>query len=112
LLLPRLYKFVSNNVWVVAVLCTFPSPLFSLTPVYAQPTKQNMPKQRRQHYLTYTATRSQWQFQLSKISQQTVMCMKTDITYGTPSVGYMEVMSMSSLPSYWIEVSNLLARRN
>jgi hypothetical protein len=29
-----------------------------------------MPKQRRQHYLTYTATRSQWQFQLSKISQE------------------------------------------
>jgi hypothetical protein len=45
-----------------------------------------MPEQRRQHYLTYTATRSQWQFQLSKISQQTVMYMKTDITYRTPSV--------------------------
>jgi hypothetical protein len=42
-----------------------------------------MPKQWRQHYLTYTATRSQWQFRLSKISQQTVMYMNTDITYGT-----------------------------
>jgi hypothetical protein len=45
-----------------------------------------MPKQWRQHYLIYTATRSQWQFQLSKISQQTVMYMKTEITYGTPLV--------------------------
>jgi hypothetical protein len=45
-----------------------------------------MPEQRWQHYLTYTATRSEWQFQLSKISQLTVMYMKTDITYGTPSV--------------------------
>jgi hypothetical protein len=44
-----------------------------------------MPKQWRLHYLTYTATRLQWQLQLSKISQQTVMYMKTDITYGTPS---------------------------
>jgi hypothetical protein len=48
--------------------------------------KRSMPKQRWQHYLTYTATRSHWQFQLSKISQQTVRYMKTDITYGTPSV--------------------------
>jgi hypothetical protein len=38
------------------------------------------------HYFTYTAIRLQWQFQLSKISQQMVMYMKTDITYGTPSV--------------------------
>jgi hypothetical protein len=44
-----------------------------------------MPKQ-QQHYLTHTATRSQQQLQLSKISQQTMMYMKTDITYGTPSV--------------------------
>jgi hypothetical protein len=45
-----------------------------------------MPKQRQQHYLIYTATRSQWQSQLSKLSQQTLMYMKTDITYGTHSV--------------------------
>jgi hypothetical protein len=38
LLLPQLYSFVSNNVWIVPVLCTFLSPLFSLTPVYAQIT--------------------------------------------------------------------------
>jgi hypothetical protein len=37
-LLPRLYSFVSNNARVVPVLRTFPSPLFSLTPVYAQIT--------------------------------------------------------------------------
>jgi hypothetical protein len=32
----RGFSFVTNNVWVVPVLCTFPSPLSSLTPVYTQ----------------------------------------------------------------------------
>jgi hypothetical protein len=48
--------------------------------------QQQQQQQQQQHYLTYIAIRSQWEFQLSKISQQTVMYMKTDITYGTPSV--------------------------
>jgi hypothetical protein len=87
-LLPRLYSSVSNNVWVVPVLRTFPSPLFSLTPVYAQInlTKQTMPKQRRQQYLTYTATRSHWQFQLSQISQQTVMYENRHYLWDTLSI--------------------------
>jgi hypothetical protein len=56
-----------------------------------------MPKQWRQHYLTYTATKSQWQFQLSKISQQTVMYMKTDITYGIPSVNLFLLIILSRI---------------
>jgi hypothetical protein len=47
LLLPRLYSFVSNNDWVVPVLRTFPSPLFSLTPVYAA----NIDVYENRHYL-------------------------------------------------------------
>jgi hypothetical protein len=86
LLLPWLYSFVSNNVWVVPLLLLFHLHYFHWCPyTHKQLTKWTMPKQ-RQHYPTYTVTRSQWLFQLSKISQQTVMYMKTEITYGTPSV--------------------------